>query len=719
MKKSIILLFLLITINGYSILVHGHLTADTVWSVDNNPYIIDGFLYVDEGVTLTIQPGVQIKVYAADANTLGAGFTWVDGQEPAAKLIDVYGGIMAIGTEEQSIVFDRYETNDSWRWGGIFMTSSAPRSFFEYCEFRNTAGGYRTPTSYLHLGALDFQNADIHVRHCKFVNNIAALACYNMVPEKPLLVYDCTFYDLYNVNFIGNYAGTCFSLSGNMNYPPDDFADVTIAKCTFDRNIQSGLAGYYLNSTFLFNRFLNSPIINDSEILRHEYGTNSMYGNYSLNSRGLIAYSYSAADTAFCRRNTYIQTNSTSNFGGGASVGGTNGGIVYFADNYLSGSIRVSSNDVEYLNAYIYNNVIFTSAIKAFDFSSSPNPDPDLTRVFNNTIVSLTPDTNNQRVLDISNETSHFFNNTFYGFNMFLLSPFNSYCFRNNIINNGNHIVGDDFYSIYDSLVFYYNCFDPSMPTLWSCVDGGGNIYANPMFADTLNNDFSLQAGSPCIDSGTTLNWLPAFDANYNQRIAGSAPDMGAIEYNSQYIGGIVGNVYDAITLRSIDCAKISITGKLPEFSDLSGSYTYPTGTGTYTVKVSRWDYQDVIIPNVTVIPGQHTILTIPLQMTTSADDNISPVPAPTLSMNNYPNPFNPETTIRFDIAKSGDVKLEIYNTKGQLVNTLINGKMSPGYHSFKWNGKDNKGQMASSGVYFYRLTTDGKALTKKMLMLK
>lgn len=700
-------------------MVHGHLTADTVWSVDNNPYIIDGFLYVDEGVTLTIQPGVQIKVYAADANTLGAGFTWVDGQEPAAKLIDVYGKIIALGTEEQPIVFDRYQENDSWRWGGIFMTSSAPRSFFEYCEFRNTAGGYRTPTSYLHLGALDFQNADIHVRHCKFVNNIAALACYNMVPEKPLLVYDCTFYDLYNVNFIGNYAGTCFSLSGNMNYPPDDFADVTIAKCTFDRNIHSYVSGYYMKRTYLFNQYLNSPIINLSDTLRHEYGPSNMYGNYCFNSSGLFVTASSAADTAYCRRNTNIYTNSTSSIGGGASVGGNNGGNVYFADNYLSGSIRVSSNDVEYLNAYIYNNTIFTSAVYAIEFNSSTNPIPDSTRVFNNTFISLTPENIHQNAFLTYLDQSYFFNNTFYGFYNFLAINDNQIPFSNNIIYNGNHIVAGDNYNSDLHPMFSSNCFDPTMPSLWSCVDGGGNIYANPMFADTLNNDFTLQAGSPCIDSGTTLNWLPAFDANYNQRIAGSAPDMGAYEYNSQYIGGIVGNVYDAITLRSIDCAKISIAGKLPEFSDLSGSYTYPTGAGTYTVKVSRWDYQDVLIPNVTVIPGQHTILTIPLQMTTSADDNISPVPAPTLSMYNFPNPFNLETNINFILPEKGKVKLEIYNLKGQKVKTLVNSIKEKGLNQTKWDGKDNCAKTVSSGVYFCIVETEKHQKTIKMLLLR
>jgi len=93
--------------------------------------------------------------------------------------------------------------------------------------------------------------------------------------------------------------------------------------------------------------------------------------------------------------------------------------------------------------------------------------------------------------------------------------------------------------------------------------------------------------------------------------------------------------------------------------------------------------------------------------------------PALTKLGNNYPNPFNPDTTIRFDLAKSGKAKLEIFNIKGQLIKSLVNDKMEAGFHSIKWNGRDENGKQASSGVYFYRLTSGGKSLTNKMLMLK
>lgn len=89
------------------------------------------------------------------------------------------------------------------------------------------------------------------------------------------------------------------------------------------------------------------------------------------------------------------------------------------------------------------------------------------------------------------------------------------------------------------------------------------------------------------------------------------------------------------------------------------------------------------------------------------------------LSLSNYPNPFNPETTISYSLPKNGDVSLSIYNTRGQLVKTLVNESKTIGTHRIVWIGDDNHGNKVSSGIYFTRMVTEGKSLTSKMLMLK
>jgi flagellar hook assembly protein FlgD len=80
----------------------------------------------------------------------------------------------------------------------------------------------------------------------------------------------------------------------------------------------------------------------------------------------------------------------------------------------------------------------------------------------------------------------------------------------------------------------------------------------------------------------------------------------------------------------------------------------------------------------------------------------------------NYPNPFNPATTISFALPQTGYAKLDVYNALGQLVATLVDRSLEAGVHAVTW---DASGQ--SSGLYLYRLTTGDFSETKKMLLLK
>jgi hypothetical protein len=91
-----------------------------------------------------------------------------------------------------------------------------------------------------------------------------------------------------------------------------------------------------------------------------------------------------------------------------------------------------------------------------------------------------------------------------------------------------------------------------------------------------------------------------------------------------------------------------------------------------------------------------------------------------TFSLSNaYPNPFNPTTNIDFNIAKSGTVKLIVYNVLGQQVKTLINKEMKAGSFTVTWDGRNDFGAQVVSGVYFYRLESQSFSVTKKMILLK
>ncbi|MCL1827531.1 MAG: T9SS type A sorting domain-containing protein [Candidatus Cloacimonetes bacterium] len=94
-------------------------------------------------------------------------------------------------------------------------------------------------------------------------------------------------------------------------------------------------------------------------------------------------------------------------------------------------------------------------------------------------------------------------------------------------------------------------------------------------------------------------------------------------------------------------------------------------------------------------------------------------LPATDLSSHNYPNPFNPETTISFTTFISDHISLAIFNIKGQKIKSLLNETRAAGEHQVTWNGLDDNGQSVSSGLYFYRVTAGEFQETKKMVLLK
>jgi len=100
-------------------------------------------------------------------------------------------------------------------------------------------------------------------------------------------------------------------------------------------------------------------------------------------------------------------------------------------------------------------------------------------------------------------------------------------------------------------------------------------------------------------------------------------------------------------------------------------------------------------------------------------DDPVIPEVVPGLMLSNYPNPFNPSTTIAYQLPKSGKVRLDIYNLKGQHVVTLVDEAKVAGSHTVIWNGADSSGSSVASGIYLYRLSFDGMNQTNKMLLMK
>jgi hypothetical protein len=102
----------------------------------------------------------------------------------------------------------------------------------------------------------------------------------------------------------------------------------------------------------------------------------------------------------------------------------------------------------------------------------------------------------------------------------------------------------------------------------------------------------------------------------------------------------------------------------------------------------------------------------------TGIEDSLLPS-VPCLELSNYPNPFNPSTTISLRLPSTANIELVIYNARGQKIKTLCKTKLNQGQHRFHWDGKDEMGKQVSSGIYFCKTEYQGKAQAHKMLLLK
>ena len=128
--------------------------------------------------------------------------------------------------------------------------------------------------------------------------------------------------------------------------------------------------------------------------------------------------------------------------------------------------------------------------------------------------------------------------------------------------------------------------------------------------------------------------------------------------------------------------------------------------------------YRYYIVPIYMGLEGTPTgIIDVPFPYV-STEDQLSPALQTKLGRN-YPNPFNPTTTISFSLAEAGPASLRIYNARGQLVRQLANSDFQAGQHNLVWDGRDAAGRTVSSGLYFYRLNTKNYQESRKMVLMK
>ncbi|MBW6516440.1 MAG: VCBS repeat-containing protein [Candidatus Cloacimonetes bacterium] len=229
------------------------------------------------------------------------------------------------------------------------------------------------------------------------------------------------------------------------------------------------------------------------------------------------------------------------------------------------------------------------------------------------------------------------------------------------------------------------------------------NIYQNKIGSD----EFVLNTPPTTPENPLTIVGQCNIRFNWDQAMDNETP-VEAITYNLSIgtnSGGedIMSSMSDLTTgFRKIPKSGNVETSREFIFDDLPA--------GTYYWRVQAVDGAFVGSP----FTEEQTFTILP----TSAED-LTTSPFVTALQGNYPNPFNPETVIRFSLKSDEKVKLDIYNIAGQKVATLVDDFLQRGEHSIKWDARSDRNRSLSSGIYFYRLETQDYQQTRKMLLLK
>jgi len=164
------------------------------------------------------------------------------------------------------------------------------------------------------------------------------------------------------------------------------------------------------------------------------------------------------------------------------------------------------------------------------------------------------------------------------------------------------------------------------------------------------------------------------------------------------------------------------------EFDGMIPSYVYPgdtiddLGDGWGRLHLFFYDMNDYgsnLQGNGPNTGGDLSYMAIDIQFGTNVEEGQVVYNTPKMLKANYPNPFNPSTTIEYSVPSQERVNLSVYNVKGQLVKTLVDNTVPAGDHFVTWNGRDEMNREASSGVYFYKLETESASEMRKMIMVK
>jgi len=206
---------------------------------------------------------------------------------------------------------------------------------------------------------------------------------------------------------------------------------------------------------------------------------------------------------------------------------------------------------------------------------------------------------------------------------------------------------------------------------------------------------------------------------------------FGNIQTGANIVTSTSSNAVDAwgivrLSIGDFDCLRIRdnnttilkfVVGGTTISSDTSKTidYVWVSKTDLVVAEVSSQDGETN--PNYTTAAGFSRLFSKTTSVASPrANEN---VPTDFALSQNFPNPFNPETEISFQIGRAERAELAVYNIAGEKIRTLVSGIVQPGNHSVKWDGKDETGKFLASGTYVYRLKTGNLQASRKMILLQ
>ena len=276
--------------------------------------------------------------------------------------------------------------------------------------------------------------------------------------------------------------------------------------------------------------------------------------------------------------------------------------------------------------------------------------------------------------------------------------------------------------------------------------DGEGNIDANPLFCDPDSGDYTLAENSPCVGTGENGANMGAFGVGCGIQVdwdfSLSEPVIEVMGIDNVWNPGdtisvemdfcnntdVAHNWYPGVTIESDSSLTSLHIGHIwfyVMFADECHAISWGTIANTSLISDTIVEFR--AYPEALncqnqpeyCINGDTLTFEVPIVVQVISAEPEPFTPEEFSLRQNYPTPFNPVTTLRYDLPENGHVTITIYDMLGREVKTLINQTQDAGYRSIIWNATNDYDKRVSAGIYLYQIQAGEYISTKKMVLLK